>query len=69
MFSLDRDNPGLANPLVETVSLERGLVIPTYLCMFFTADTQDLVGGLSRQLRAQVQHLGGLVSFLRLLAS
>jgi hypothetical protein len=35
--------------LVEMVSLERGLENPTYLCMF-TADTQDLVDGLSRQL-------------------
>jgi hypothetical protein len=41
---------------------------PTYLCMF-TADTQDLVGGLSRQLRARGQRFGGFRSFLRLLAS
>jgi hypothetical protein len=67
-WSLDSDNPGLANPLVETVSLERGLEIPTYLCMF-TADTQDLAGGSLRRLRADGQHLEGFVCFLKLFAS
>lgn len=59
-WSLDSDNPGLANPLVETVSLERGLEIPTYLCMF-TADTQDLAGGSLRRLRVEAQRLEGSV--------
>lgn len=40
-WSLDSDNPGLANPLVERCLWSAGWRFPMWLCMF-TADTQDL---------------------------